>query len=400
MENKVSSLHALVVDDDPSVLDFVGLLLNSIGLRDIKTCECATEALTLIQSNQFSPDVVLCDLQMPSMDGIEFLRHLADTGFKGGVGVISGADSRVISAVERLAKTHNLNFLGYLEKHHLDVSLLTTLLQGVKHPRKSKSKLKVDGFEEWEIRQAINADELVVYYQPKVQTSSGKITGVEALVRWQHPEHGLIKPVQFISVAERYNLIDDLTYAVAERAIDDLGYWHQQGHSVALAINISSKSLYGLDLPERLVRAMESAQVPAHFLTLEVTESQVFEELSAPMEILTRLRLKNFNLSIDDFGTGYASLEQLNRLPFTELKIDQSFVQSVRIDESAQVIIDASISMARRLKMKTVAEGVEDKETFDLLYKLGCDEIQGYFFAKPMPKEDVDERLKEPYFSI
>lgn len=389
----ISTLQALVIDDDPCVLDFVECLLGGLGLRDIQTQRDAGEALKLIEANIKSVDVILCDLHMPNMDGIEFLRHLADSAYKGAVGIISGADARVITAVERLAKTHNLSFIGYVEKHHLDAPLLATLLGQVHQPLEAKSLVQNAAVQEWEIRKAITGGELEVHYQAKVHCDSDKVVGVEALVRWNHAEHGLIKPELFIDAAERFKLIDALTYVVAEQAIETLGDWHKAGLPLNLAINLSAQSLYSLDLPEKLMEYLERVGIDPHYLTLEITESQVLEELSAPMEILTRLCLKGLGLSIDDFGTGYASLEQLNRLPFSELKIDQCFVQQAPQDKSSLIIMESSINMAKRLGMKTVAEGVEDKEMLDLVRSLGCDEVQGYYLAKPMPKELFEEWL-------
>jgi len=389
----ISALQVLVIDDDPCVLGFVECLLIGLGLRNTQTQQDAGQALQLIEAKPKEFDVILCDLDMPNMDGIEFLRHLADSAYKGSVGIISGADARVITSVECLAKTHNLSFIGYVEKHHLDASLLATLLERVKKASELACYVQTTGVQEWEIRRAITGGELEVHYQPKVSSGSGAVVGAEALVRWNHPEHGLIKPQLFVGAAERYKLIDELTYVVAKQAIQTLGDWHKAGLPLNLAINLSAQSLYSLDLPEKLMDFLEQSGLDPKCLTLEITENQVLEELSAPMEILTRLCLKGLGLSIDDFGTGYASLEQLNRLPFTELKIDQCFVQQAPIDKSARIIMESSINMAKRLGMKTVAEGVEDKEMWDLVCSLGCDEIQGYYLAKPMPRHLFEEWL-------
>lgn len=397
MAEDMTKLRAWVIDDDPSILDFVELLLSSLGMRHIQTFLNAQDVLDRLQAQSDTADVILCDLDMPDMDGIEFLRHLADTVYSGGVGIISGADTRVISSVERLAKTHNLHFLGYLEKHHLDASLLSTLLSGAMRQVASHSHLYTQGFQEHEIRRAIAAKELDVYYQAKVNCQTGRTVGAEALVRWHHPQHGLVKPAQFIESAERYKLIDALSYVVAEQAINALSQWHAQGWPLHLSINISAQSLYSLDLPETLMDYLEQKSIAPTYLTLELTESQVLQELSAPMEILTRLCLKSLGLSIDDFGTGYASLEQLNRLPFTELKIDKSFIQDACRDESAKIIAESSVSMVKRLGMKVVAEGVEDEETFELVKAMGCDEAQGYWFGKPMPRADFEASLQKTF---
>ena len=235
-----------------------------------------------------------------------------------------------------------------------------------------------------QLQRAITQGELVLHYQPKVALNTGALVGVESLVRWNHPEDGLIFPDQFISVAEEHGLIDALTHRVLVESLHQAARWKKKGLALKVAVNISMENLHALDFPDVVTQALRETGVGAESLVLEVTESRLMQGITAPLESLTRLRLKRVTLSIDDFGTGHSSLAQLRDLPFDEMKLDRGFVHGVHRDPQRRVILEASIGMARQLGMHTVAEGVEDRDDWDVLRALGCDLAQGYFCARPM----------------
>lgn len=212
---------------------------------------------------------------------------------------------------------------------------------------------------------------------------------METLVRWRHPQDGMVFPDQFIGVAEAHGLIDDLTRVVLTGALAQAKVWQDAGWVLRVAVNVSMVSLTSLDFPDFVAGLAAQAGVPPQEVVLEVTESRLMRDLRAPLEILTRLRLKRFRLSIDDFGTGSSSLAQLRDLPFDELKIDKSFVHRAWTDETLRAMYDASLGLARQLGMEVVAEGVEDRNDWDLLRRTGCDLAQGYFIARPMPAADL-----------
>jgi EAL domain-containing protein (putative c-di-GMP-specific phosphodiesterase class I) len=237
------------------------------------------------------------------------------------------------------------------------------------------------------VRRGIAEGELVNDYQPKVGFASGVVAGVETLVRWKHPRDGLVFPDQFVPVAEEHGLIDDLTRVVLGAALRQARLWQYMGITLPVAVNISMNNLMSVEFPDFITREMRDAGVPASLLVLEVTESRLMKDPVVALDILTRLRLKRIGLSIDDFGTGHSSLSQLRDLPFDELKVDRGFVHGAFRDASRAVIVQASLGMARQLRMKSVGEGVEDREDWDYLRAAGCDLAQGYFVAKPMPAE-------------
>lgn len=239
------------------------------------------------------------------------------------------------------------------------------------------------------VRAAIANGELINYYQPKVAVGSGAVVGVETLVRWRHPVDGLVFPDQFIGVAEAHGLIDDLTRVVLAAALAQARAWHDAGLALRVAVNLSMDNLVALGFADFVAAQAAGAGVAPAEIVLEVTESQLMADLRAPLEILTRLRLKRFRLSIDDFGTGHSSLTQLRDLPFDELKIDRGFVHRAHADPTLRAIFESNLSLARQLNIEVVAEGVEDQADWDFLRQAGCDLAQGYFIARPMPATDL-----------
>ena len=246
-----------------------------------------------------------------------------------------------------------------------------------------------------QLRRAIANDELVVYYQPKADARSGAVLGVEALVRWQHPEHGLLGPNEFIPLAETTGLIRPLTSYVLATALRDCRTWRDAGHDISVAVNVSARCLLDLDLPLEIQRLTTELAVPTDRLVVEITESVIMSDPSRALEVLNRLHALGVRLSIDDFGTGYSSLAYLKNLPVQELKVDRSFVTHMRERQSELAIVRSTVDLGHNLGMHVVAEGVEDAATWQELNALGCDEIQGYFLGKPMPAATVVDWLSE-----
>jgi EAL domain-containing protein (putative c-di-GMP-specific phosphodiesterase class I)/CheY-like chemotaxis protein len=376
-------MKILLVDDETFVLKLLSHQLRGFGFSDVVACERATDALAVLESGAGAFDLIFCDLQMPAMDGVEFVRQLARMNYAGGLVLISGEDERILQTAEKLSKAHRLNVLGALNK---PVSL--DQLQQVLAHQPSRDKLASRGVRKtyWPdaLRRAIAGGELVNYYQPKVELASGAFTGVETLVRWHHPADGVVFPDQFIPMAEEHGLIDELTRTVLTDALRQARIWQDAGLHLHVAVNVSMDSLGSLEFPDVVVLAAAQAGVPPESLVLEVTESRLMKNPLASLDILTRLRLKRIGLSIDDFGTGHSSLSQLRDIPFDELKVDRGFVHGACRDPSLRAIFEASLGMARQLGMKTVAEGVEDREDWEFLRAAGCDLAQGYFIARPM----------------
>lgn len=246
-----------------------------------------------------------------------------------------------------------------------------------------------------ELRRAIEQDELILHYQPKVAAGSRQVTGVEALVRWQHPVHGLVPPGEFIALAEQTGLIKPLTYWVLRAALKQTAVWQEEGLEVAVAVNLSARNLHDPLLVDEIKRCLASSGAPSCLLQIEITESVLMEDHSAALDILANLKAMGIRLYIDDFGTGYSSLGYLATLPVHALKVDRSFVVGMGEKEEMATVVAAIISLGHNLGLEVVAEGVEDGEQLETLRALGCDEIQGYFFSKPLPAEDFRVWLRD-----
>lgn len=377
----------LVLDDEPFMRKLLARMLTNQGFTSVTLCESGQAALDRVDGVDTRPNLILLDLNMPEMDGIEFVRHLVERNYTGSLILISGEDERMLQTVEKLVQAHKITVLGHIHKPVKPEALSALLEKWAPSSLDSPKAQKVYGADE--VRAAINNGELVNYYQPKVAVTTGKVAGVETLVRWRHPVHGIVPPDQFIGVAEANGLIDDLTRVVLTSALAQAKAWQEAELVLRVAVNVSMDSLTSLDFLDFVTGLTAKTGVPPQQIVLEVTESQLMGDARIPLEILTRLRLKRFRLSIDDFGTGHSSLAQLRDIPFDELKIDQGFVHRAWTVETLRAMYDASLALARQLGMEVVAEGVEDRDDWDLLLRTGCDLAQGAFISRPMPAEDL-----------
>jgi EAL domain-containing protein (putative c-di-GMP-specific phosphodiesterase class I) len=260
--------------------------------------------------------------------------------------------------------------------------------------------LRTRKFSEQELLQAIEGGEIDTYFQPKVDVKTQQVVGVEALARWNHPIEGVVNPFEFIPLMEEHDLIFQLTQSVCSKALQHAARWKAQGFNLDIAINISVDALKDVDWPDAVADQIEAAGLQPSTITFEITESQLIEQIVVALDILSRLSLKRFKLSIDDFGTGYSSMEQLQRIPFSELKIDRAFVRGASEDASARAILESSVLLARKLDMKVVAEGVETDEDWNLVAEVGCDLLQGYYIARPLPADRLCEWLGERQLDV
>ncbi|MGH9151576.1 MAG: putative bifunctional diguanylate cyclase/phosphodiesterase [Acidimicrobiales bacterium] len=241
-----------------------------------------------------------------------------------------------------------------------------------------------------ELRSAPSNGQLQVHYQPKSDLDSGRVTGLEALLRWEHPVHGTVPPDEFIPMAEQTGSIRALTSFVLEEALTQCAAWRRAGLDVGIAVNLSVRSLLDPGLPDEVGRLLAGTGLPAGKVTLELTESSMMADPQRTADVLARLNLLGVQLSIDDFGTGYSSLSYLRRLPVDEMKIDKSFVMSMAHDDGDDVIVRSTVDLGHNLGLRVVAEGVEDEASWRRLRALGCDSAQGYFLSRPLPAGEVE----------
>ncbi|MDC1287616.1 EAL domain-containing protein [Gammaproteobacteria bacterium] len=378
------SIKLLLLDDDYIMHRVTSVMLNDLGVSRVINAMSGAAALDILEAQGDAIDVIICDLNMPGMDGVEFIRHLARRSYGGSLILTSGEDLRILKTVEKLAIEHDFHVLGVLEKP-VTPAKLSELLDSLDQIQQEGTLLLYDAITVPELEEAIQNGELETYFQPKVDIASGCVVGVEALARWNHPVKGLVKPHSFISLAEDHGLIGPLTDAVCRKVMEYAARLKAMDHDLNIAINLSVDSLKDLDWPEKISAVLHGFGLDESSISFEITESRLMEDASVALDILSRLSLKRFNLSIDDFGTGYSSMEQLQRIPFSEFKIDRAFVHGAAREASALAILESSVLLAKKLDMKVVAEGVENQQDWDVVNSVGCDQVQGYFVSRPLP---------------
>lgn len=380
----------VLLDDDPFMLKLLTHMLAQLGYTRVVACDCGQNALQQVTGTHEVVDLIFLDINMPGMDGVEFIRRLVECRYGGSVILVSGENTRILESVEKLIEAHRLIALGHLQKP-VKPDELASLIRQLKPNigQGGPKRVTQHTYNVEQLRTALAERELVNYYQPKVALATGEVVGMESLVRWQHPEDGLIFPDEFLGLAAEHGLLTELTGVVLISAMKQAKAWRQAGHHLPVAVNISMDDLTALDFPDSAATLAASVGVEPSLLTLEVTEGQVMRQLSTVLDVLSRLSLKRFRLAIDDFGTGHSSLAQLRDLPFDELKVDRGFVHGGSSNGTRRAICSASLRMAHQLQMQVVGEGIENQDDWDFLSQLGCDVGQGYFIARPMPAANV-----------
>jgi len=383
---------ALVVEDSAVQRAHLVNLLKSLNFGTVLEACDGFDALRILEMHGTEAvDLVLTDLDMPVMDGIELIRHLTERQLTKQLIVTSARDPRMLEVVEKMGSENaDLHLLGTVLKPVKLNDLLTTL-QRAEHAIQQRAGIPDRArFNSNELEAALEQGQFIPFFQPIVSLSSGLVEGVEALARWQHPDHGLLLPLHFIPRVEGSPLMLPFTLSIVAQVLYQLAAWRRAGISLAtVSINLSAENLADLTFVERLASLTNTYGVPPESLVWEVTETMVMSNLSQCLANLVRLRLKGFGLAMDDYGIGYSSTQQLSSCPFTELKIDRVFVDGAAERPNRRAVLESSIEMGHRLGAITVAEGVEALADWRLLQELGCDMAQGYLVAKPMPGAEL-----------
>jgi EAL domain-containing protein (putative c-di-GMP-specific phosphodiesterase class I)/CheY-like chemotaxis protein len=388
-----NAAHILVIDDDNDIRELIAAAVESVGLRCTAISDAANLPLLL------TPDInlIFLDLMMPQMDGIEVLRMLGQLGSTTGIVLMSGISKRVMETAEKLACSLNLTIAGHLNKP-FRLTELEDILRGHVPQVKTVASRPCPQvtISDDELRNAIRGGEFVLYYQPQIDIASGEIEGLEALARWQHPRLGLLPPDCFIPRIEAMGEVDAFGWLVTDLGLEEAGRFVSNGRPAPrIALNVSAQSLKDLKFPDTFVGLAGKHSVPAESIMVEITESSLFQDPSSALDVLTRLRMKNIQLSIDDFGTGYAMMQQLVNIPANELKIDKVFVQNMHANSSDRVLVEKTIEIGHELGMTVTAEGVETEAQLAFLREKGCDRAQGFLFSRPLPLASINEWIKD-----
>lgn len=382
-------LHYLVVEDDELQRDALAIMLEELGAARVSRAEDGRSGLLALSTASPPVDIVVTDLNMPGMDGIEFIRHIATSGRSVSLVFASAVEPALLSAMQAIVTAYGISLLGMLPKPVTAQALLRVLETYRKQPAANPLAAERTCTEQ-EVLQGLLADEFEPYFQPKVALASGRIAGFEALARWRRKGEDFLAPNEFIPVMEQLGLVEELTWTVMRKAAQACRDWQESKLDFSVSVNLCVSSLTDVQFADRLMGLLKEVGLPANRLILEITESTaVTSHLGHVLDNLSRLRLRGVGLSIDDYGTGYSSLQQLGRIPFTELKIDQSFVRGAAAIPSHMAILRSSIEIAKALKLVCVAEGVETADQWRLLRSSGCDLAQGYLISRPMAADDI-----------
>ena len=383
----------LVVDDSTTQRNYSAALCRDIGIGTVYEASNGREALALLTTLSPLPCLMIVDLEMPTMDGPELLQQLQQRGIDIPIIVGSSHGRVLIDSVRAMGSVLGLHVLGAIQKP-LRAETLLAALQNFGKVVSQRCRSADVPIDVESLRAAIDNGEIAVHYQPKVDIRTGIPRGVEALARWQHPTLGFVPPNQFIPLAERHDLIHPLTMHVMNQAMLQTAAWEARGMHLSLAINLSPLLLERSAIAQEISSLQQCHGLDAEQVILEVTESSLVKQLGVALGVLVRLRIRGFGLSIDDYGTGFSSMQQLAQIPFTELKIDRSFVQGAHEREHLQVILRSALDMANNLGLVTVAEGVETMQDWRLLQEFGCTLGQGWLIARAMPGEDIAPWMK------
>lgn len=381
---RIGELRFLAVEDHAYQRSVLMRMLASLGATQICGAADGSAALKILKTSAAPIDIIISDLDMPGMDGMEFIRHLGEARVAASIILASALESVLLASVETMSKAYGVRILGVIEKPITRAKL--DALIGLHRPiQPLPPKTPGPSFTLEEITQGLARDEFEPFFQPKIDLATGRVAGAEALARWRHPQLGVVAPSAFIGLLEAGDRIDALTWCMLEKSAAVCRQWRaKSGLELAMSVNLSIKSLADVYLADRVTALVRAQELHPRHMVLEITESAATTDVGKVLENLSRLRMKGFGLSIDDYGTGYSSMQQLMRIAFTELKIDRSFVANAARQPSASVILESSLDMAKKLNITSVAEGVESQQDWDLLVQLGCKLAQGYFVAKPM----------------
>lgn len=388
----------LVIEDESGIRD---MLVDLLTMMNFQVVNAADGRSGIELAREFQPDLILCDIAMPDLDGFDVLYRLhqeLDTAaipfifLTARVEQSDRRQARLLGADDYLTKPFSPDEL--LEAITTRLERYSTITQAsIKRPL---GKSAIQMAKEAELQRAIAESELVLYYQPQILLKTGQIVGLEALVRWQHPQRGTIAPSEFISLAEQSGLIIPLGEWALRTACQQLHFWHQIGFTdLKVAVNVSSLQLDQSNFYQQTADILAQTRLDHHFLELELTETAILKNVNASAAKLQALKDCGIQIAVDDFGTGYASLEYLQHLPFDTLKIDRCFVQFLDQNPKNRAIVSALIQMAHNLNLNVIAEGIETEGERNFLKQQGCDEAQGYFYSAPLPFFEIERLLEQ-----
>lgn len=391
----IADLHFLIAEDDEFQRHWLVVMLAKLGAQHIVEAENGRVALQILQDKKHPIDISFVDLNMPDMDGIELVRHLANDDHTTSIVLTSALGSALLLSVETMSKAYGLNMLGTFEKPATPEVLQDLIAKYVPPHARADAKKALPVFTLQDIHEGVQAGQFEPFFQPQVELTTGKVRLVEVFVRWRHPQYGLVPPAAFFPVLEATGHMDELNWAMIERAVAACRHWHDRGLMLSVSINLSVTSLAEPGLADKILKHIQQHQLDSQYVMFEISEMMAMTDVPICLENLARLRMKGFGLSIGDYGTAHSNVQQLLRIPFMDLKIDRAFVAGASQHEQTRIALSSSLELAKKLRRNSVAVGVETREDWDLLRDLGCTYAQGYYIAKPMERDAVPAWIEE-----
>ena len=380
----IAHLHFLIAESDPAQRHALVDMLGHLGASQITEIPDGHTALRCFQDS-FTPtvNVAIIDLDLPGMDGLELIRTLAQQNCRARVIIVGKQSSNLLFSVETMAQAYGIDLLGTIAKP-IYPQKLEALLEHYVPPAQQSNRKKGPTFTFSEVGIGLQARQFEPFFQPKIELETGQVKGLEAFARWRHPEHGILGPAAFIDALEQHNRIDFLDWSMIEKSVEGCRRLHDQGVPISISINLAPETLAHPAFMQQIAACVGRHRVLPDYITFEMPESSVLTNDPSFLERLVRLRMMGYGLAIDDYGTGRSNLQLLARIPFSELKIDRSFVDGASKKRALGTVLSSCLGLARSLDRASVAVGVETKQDWDFLQGLGCTYAQGYHIAKPM----------------
>jgi EAL domain-containing protein (putative c-di-GMP-specific phosphodiesterase class I)/ActR/RegA family two-component response regulator len=392
---QIAELRFLVAEDNEFQRRWLAVMLTNLGAKHVTEATDGRQALSILRDKSQAIDISFIDLNMPGMDGMELIRHMSNEEHPSSIILASAMAPSLVFSVQTMSKAYGVNLLGAIEKPATPETLRKLI--DLHQPQQSKPPLRAAGvsFSADEIKNALNSGQFEPLFQPTVEFATGHVRSAEAFARWRHPQHGVLQPAAFMQAIEAHGQTETLAWAVIKQSVAACRGWQAQGFAIPVSVNLAPSCLTQPDFAERVIDYAVQQDIRPEQLAFEITESAAQSAAPHFLENLVRLRMKGFGLSVDDYGTGHSSMQELLRVPFSELKIDRSFVVGASQNQSLEAVLEVSLDLCRKLERQSVAVGVETRQDWDLLLNLGCTCAQGYYIAKPMEGEALPAWMKE-----
>jgi EAL domain-containing protein (putative c-di-GMP-specific phosphodiesterase class I)/CheY-like chemotaxis protein len=393
---EIASLHFLVAEGEPVQREQLVGMLRHLGAQHVTTASDGLSALRLLEIGLKPPvNIALMDLSLPGMDGLEVIRRLAEIDSQVGIIVLAAQSADVLFSVETMAEAYGVNMLGSSAKPMTSVRLQELIANYSEPPAEPEPEAQHPEFSFAEVGRGLQGREFDPFFQPKIDLETGAVKGLEMFARWRHPQHGVLGPSAFVPVLESVRRIDFLDWSMIEKSVAACRILHDQDIPISFSINVDPTTLAHPQFIAQITACLERHRILADYITFEITESAVLTTNPHFLERLLRLRMMGFGLAIDDYGTGRSNLQLLAAIPFSELKIDRSFVDGASRKRAISTVLKSYLGLARSLSRRACAVGVETKQDWDFLQDLGCAYAQGYYIASPMPVEDIPAWLDD-----